>query len=211
MIKNFDKRSVPMYLIILALIIFFPLGMYFLVWRWESNLQNIKRKAMYLNFIGVIILGIVLVYFFINLHVYVNLFDSHMSLDMYSYNFIYTYIYLLIVIASLFIGGKFLNDLCQKYVIYTEFINIRHIKDIKLIQDETLEDIEEIKKNIRLLIERGCLINVRLDDDHLVSTKTVNNDEMLVACRTCGNVCSLNKKQVHCDFCDRSLNVEDSL
>lgn len=210
---NFDKRDMPVYLIILSLIFLFPLGIYFLVLKTDNKLYDIKRISKILKLCGNICLCFMIIYFFLNYNLYVSLIDSHMSLDMYSFKFVYVYVYLLMVTISTLWGGIYLNNKCEKLVIYTEFINIRHIKDINLIKDETLEDIEDIKLNIKKLIEKGFLINIRLDGEHLVSTKTVEKTEemSLVRCKSCGNVKKIDNEEVRCDFCFRKLSKKDRL
>ena len=210
---NYDKRDMPVYLIVLSLIFIFPLGIYFLVLKTDNKLYGIKRVSKILKMAGNICLAFMIVYFFVNYNLYVSLIDSHMSLDMYSFKFVYVYIFLLMFTISTLWGGIYLNNKCEKLVIYTEFVNIRHIKDINLIKDETLEDIEEIKLNINKLIEKGFLINIRLDGEHLVSTKTVEKDEegLLVKCKSCGNVKKIDNDKVRCDFCFRKLNKKDRL
>ena len=211
--KDLDKRDMPTYLIVLSLIFVFPLGIYYIVLKKEKYLINIKRTANILKFVGIVGLTFMIIYFLVNYDMYVSLIDSHMSLDMYSFNFIYIYLFGLIFTISTLKGGSYLNDICEKLVIYTEFINIRHIKDIKLICEETLETEEEVINNINKLIDIGFLINVRLEDTHIVSTKTVdkNDEKKLVKCRSCGNVRVYNKKRVRCDFCCRKLNKKDVL
>lgn len=211
--KDLDKRDMPNYLIVLALIFIFPLGIYYLVLKTENYLCNIKKYSRWLKAIGYIGLIFVVIYFFVNYNVYLSLIDSHMPLDMYSFNFIYIYLLVLTITISTLIGGARLSKLCEKFVIYTEFINIRHIKDIQLICDETLETEEEVKRNITKLIDKGFLINIRLEDNHIVSTKTVDKDlvKRLVKCKSCGNVKTLDKDKVRCDFCFRELNKKDCL
>lgn len=210
---NLKKNDMPTYLIVLSLIFIFPLGIYFIVLKTENYLDNIKRNACFLKMCGYIGFVFVVVYFFINYNVYLSLIDSHMSLDMYSFNFIYIYFYVLMVTLSTLIGGALLDKKCEKLVIYTEFINIRHIKDINLISEETLESIDEVKETIVKLIDKGYLINVRLEDEHIVSTKTVdkNLSKRLVRCKSCGNIKELEKDKVRCDFCLRKLNKKDLL
>ena len=211
---KFDKRDMPVYLIVLSLIFIFPLGIYFLVLKINNNLYDIKKYARLLRRCGFTCLCFMIVYFFVNYNLYVALIDSHMSLDMYSFNFVYVYFCLLVFTISTLSGGFYLNKICEKLVIYTEFVNIRHIKDINLIKDETLESIDEVKFNINRLIEKGFLINVRLDDEHLVSTKTVDKIEEgnLVKCKACGNIRKyVEKKNLRCDFCFRKFNKKDRL
>lgn len=211
--KDLDKRDMPTYLIILSLIFVFPLGIYYIVLKKEKYLINIKRTANILKFFGIVGLIFVIIYFFVNYDMYVSLIDSHMSLDMYSFNFIYIYLFSLIFTISTLKGGSYLNNICDKLVIYTEFVNIRHIKDINLICEETLESTEEVINNINKLIDIGFLINVRLEDNHIISTKTVDKKDgkKLVKCRSCGNVRVFDKKRVRCDFCCRKLNKKDVL
>ena len=211
--KDLDKRDMPTYLIILSLIFVFPLGIYYIVLKKEKYLINIKRTANILKFFGIVGLIFVIIYFFVNYDMYVSLIDCHMSLDMYSFNFIYIYLFSLIFTISTLKGGSYLNNICDKLVIYTEFVNIRHIKDINLICEETLESTEEVINNINKLIDIGFLINVRLEDNHIISTKTVDKKDgkKLVKCRSCGNVRVFDKKRVRCDFCCRKLNKKDVL
>jgi len=211
--ENIDKRNMPGYLIVLSLIFIFPLGIYFLVLKTENHLYNIKKVSRLLFFSGYSVLVFLIFYFIINYPRYVSLIDSHMSLDMYSFSFIYLYIFFLMIIISTIVGGSFLNKKCEKLVIYTEFINIRHIKDISIISEETLETKDEIKNNINKLIEKGFIINVRIEDDHLVSTKTVDkkNNNDLVKCKSCGNIKKLEEEKTKCDFCCRKLNKKDML
>lgn len=197
--RDLDKRDMPNYLIVLALIFIFPLGIYYIVLKNEKYLKNIKRTVKYLKTCGYIGLFFVIIYFIVNYDLYVSLIDSHMSLDMYSFKFIYIYIFVLIITISTLIGGSRLDKLCEKLVIYTEFINIRHIKDIKYICEETLEDEESVKENINKLIEMEYLVNIKLVDDHIVSTKTVEKE--FIKCKSCGNIV----KSKRCDFCDRKI------
>ncbi|MBQ7104344.1 MAG: hypothetical protein IJN90_00620 [Bacilli bacterium] len=197
--KDLDKRDMPTHLIVLALIFIFPLGIYYIVLKTEKYLKNIKRNVKYLKTCGYIGLFFVVMYFILNYDLYVSLIDSHMSLDMYSFKFIYIYLFVLMITISTLIGGSKLNKLCDKLVIYTEFINIRHIKEIKFICEETLEDEETVKENINKLIDLGYLVNIKLVDNHIVSTKTVDKD--FIKCKSCGNIV----KDKRCDFCYRKI------
>lgn len=208
--KDLDKRDMPNHLIVLSLIFIFPLGMYYFVLKAENYLHNIKKYSKWLKAIGLIGLIFMVIYFFVNYNVYLLLIDSHLSLDMYSFNFIYIYLFALMVTISSLKGGKYLSDLCEKYVIYTEFINVRHIKDINLICDETNETEEEVINNINKLVSKGYLINIKLDKNHIISTKTVEKDN-LVKCKSCGNIMNYQKEKMHCDFCYRKLSKKDRL
>jgi len=208
--KDLDKRDMPNYLIVLSLIFLFPLGMYYFVLKIENYLHNIKKYSKWLKAIGYIGVMFVVIYFLVNYNVYLSLIDSHMSLDMYSFNFIYIYIFALIFTISSLKGGNYLNALCEKYVIYTEFINIRHIKDINLICEETNESKEEVIDNINKLISKGYLINIKVEKDHIISTKTVDKNN-LVRCKSCGNIMDYRKEKMHCDFCYRKLSRKDRL
>ena len=208
--KDLDKRDMPNHLIILSLIFIFFFFLYYLVLKTEKYLHNIKKYSKWLNMIGNMGVLFIIIYFIVNYNVYLSLIDSHMSLDMYSFNFIYIYLFALIVTISSLKGGKYLNNLCEKYVIYTEFINIRHIKDINLICDETNESKEEVVTNINKLVEKGYLFNVKVENEHIISTKAVDKDN-LVKCKSCGNVMSYRKEKMHCDFCYRKLRKKDFL
>jgi len=210
-VNKLNVKDMPFYLIILSLIIVFPLGIYFIVLKTENYLTNIKRNANYLKLCGYVGLLFIFIYFILNYDLYVSLIDSHMSFDMYSFNFVYIYVYVFMLTISALIGGIYLDKKCDKLVIYTEFINIRHIKDLNLISEETLEDIEKVKETVMELIEKGYLINIRLEDNHIVSTKSVDKkiDSKLVKCKSCGNIKILDKEKVRCDFCFRKLNQKD--
>ena len=197
--KDLDKRDMPTHLIVLALIFIFPLGIYYIVLKTEKYLKNIKRNVKCLKTCGYIGLFFVVMYFILNYDLYVSLIDSHMSLDMYSFKFIYIYLFVLMITISTLIGGSKLDKLCDKLVIYTEFINIRHIKEIKFICEETLEEEETVKENINKLIDLGYLVNIKLVDNHIVSTKTVDKD--FVKCKSCGNIVEGKR----CDFCYRKI------
>ena len=205
-----DKKNMPLYLIILALVVVFPLGIYYIVLRVVDRLQNIKKVANTLKWVSIIGVLFGVIYFFANYSIYVSLIDSHMNLDMYSFNFIYIYLYIIMIVVSSLVGSIYLNRKCADLIIYTEFINIRHIKDIKLISDENLESIDEVKKNINNLIDKGFLINIRVEGNQIVSTKTVDkkNESNLVKCKSCGNVESLNKTK-RCSFCMRKFSKKD--
>lgn len=205
-----DKKDMPLYIIILSLILVFPLGVYLIVLKVNNRLVNIKKVSNILKVCGYIGLIFMILYFIFNYSSYVSLIDSHMSLDMYSFNFIYIYIYSLMVIISSLLGGFYLGGICDKLVIYTEFINIRHIKDLSLISDETLEDMDTVKDNVNRLIEKGHVINIRIEDNHIVSTKTVDKNN-LVKCRACGNIKKLYSKNTNCDFCLRKMSKKDHL
>lgn len=211
--KDLDKRDMPLYLIILSLIFIFPLGIYYIVLKTDNKLRNIKKVAKTLKYVGILGIVVGVIYFLANYSVYVALIDSHMNFDMYSFNFIYIYIYIIMIVISSLIGSFHLNNKCEKLVIYTEFINIRHIKDISMISDETFESIEEVKENINKLIDLGYLVNIKLSDNHIVSTKTVDKDKSskLVKCKSCGNIETLEEKNVRCSFCMRKLSKKDHL
>ena len=106
-----------------------------------------------------------------------------------------------------------MNKLCEKYIVYTEFINVHHIKDLQLIQEETMESLDEVKANVNKLIEKGYLINVKIVDDHIISTKTVGRkgSSNLVKCKTCGNIKKMQGNMVRCDFCFRKLTKKDKM
>ena len=209
--KNLDKRNMPIYIIVLSLIFIFPLGIYYIVLKVQNNLKNIKKYAKILRLLGIIGVVFIVLYFIKNYSVYVSLIDSHMNLDMYNFNFIYTYIYSFMVTISCLVGSIILNNKCDKLVIYTEFINVRHIKDLDLIMNETQEEEEVVKDTINKLIETKHLMNVKLVNNHIVSTKTVdkNTTKELVKCKTCGNVEVLDRDRVRCDFCLRKLSKKD--
>lgn len=211
--NNLDKRDMPLYIIILSLIFVFPLGIYFLVLKKENHLLKLKKCIKILKFIGLVGLTFIIIYFIANFNHYLSLIDSHMNIDMYNFNFIYIYIISIMITVSCLVGSSYLNKKCEKLVIYTEFINVRHIKDINLISEETEESIDEVKDTINKLIDTGHLINVKLVNDHIVSTKTVdkNISNRLVRCKSCGNVKSLEKDTVRCDFCFRKLNKKDKI
>lgn len=208
--KDLDKRNMPLYIIVLSLILIFPLGVYYIVLKTEENLRNIKKVATNFKIVGFLGILVGVIYFLANYSVYVSLIDSHMNLDMYSFNFIYIYVYIIMVVISSFIGSSYLNKICERFMIYTEFINIRHIKDITIIQDETLENIEDIKNNINKLIKLGYLVNVKVSNDNIISTKTVDKKK-LVKCKTCGNIEILDKDKVRCTFCMRKLTKKDHM
>lgn len=208
--RDLDKRDMPNYLIVLSLIFLFPLGMYYFVLKTENYLHNIKKYSKWLRVIGYIGILFLIIYFIVNYNVYLALIDSHMALGMYSFDFLYVYILSLMIIISSLKGCKYLNNLCEKYVIYTEFINIRHIKDIKLICDETNETKEDVINNINMLISKGYLINIKVENEHIISTKTVDKNN-LVKCKSCGNIMEYRKKRMHCDFCYRKLSKKDHL
>lgn len=208
--KDLDKRNMPLYIIVLSLILIFPLGVYYIVLKTEENLRNIKKVATNFKIVGFLGILVSVIYFLANYSVYVSLIDSHMNLDMYSFNFIYIYVYIIMVVISSFIGSSYLNKICERFMIYTEFINIRHIKDITIIQDETLENIEDIKNNINKLIKLGYLVNVKVSNDNIISTKTVDKKK-LVKCKTCGNIEILDKDKVRCTFCMRKLTKKDRM
>lgn len=211
--KFFDKKNIPVYLIVFNLIFLYPIGVYLLVLKITQSLRNLKLTSKILSTLGY--LGLVggLIYFFINYNVYLSLIDSHMNLDMYSFSFIYIYIFIIIFVISSFLGSNYLNNKCDKLVIYTEFVNIRRIKDIDLIKEETSEDTEEIKDNINQLIKVGALVNVKISEDKIVSTKTVEKqkNKKLVMCKSCGNIEILNKKFVYCSFCMRKIVIKTRL
>ena len=200
----------PIYIIILSLIVIFPLGIYYIVLKTEDKLRNIKKVATNLKLVGFLGMLVGVIYFLANYSVYVSLIDSHMNLDMYSFNFIYIYIYIIMVVVSSFIGYLYLNKICERFMIYTEFINITHIKDIKLICDETLESLEEVKNNIDKLVKLGYLVNIKVSNDNIISTKTVDKNK-LVKCKTCGNVEVLHTDKIRCTFCMRKLTRKDHM
>lgn len=74
-----------------------------------------------------------------------------------------------------------------------------------------MESFEEVTNNVNKLIDKGFLINVKLKEGHIISTKTVdkNSTKKLVRCRSCGNVRELSKDKVRCDFCYRKLDKKD--
>ena len=115
----------------------------------------------------------------------------------------------MISVSSL-VGSSYLNKKCDNLVIYTEFINIRHIKDINMISEETLESIDEVKSNINKLIDLGYLVNIKLNGNHIISTKTVDKKN-LVRCKSCGNIEVLEEKKKRCSFCMRKLNKKDMI
>lgn len=208
--KNIDKNDMPIYLIFLSLVFVFPLGIYYIVLKTKNNLNNIKQISVILKHVGYLAIIIGIIYFLAEYPEYVSLIDSHMNLDMYSFNFVYVYIYIIMIIVSSLIGAYLLNRICDKLKIYTEFINIRHIKDIKLICEETGETLEETKKNIVNLIDKGYLINIKINKSSLVSTKTVDKRN-LVKCKSCGNIEKLYKKKIKCSFCMRELGKKDCM
>jgi hypothetical protein len=208
--KNLDKKNMPIHLIVLSLLFIFPLGVYYIVLRTSEKLHNIKKVASIFKCVGFLGIIIGVIYFLCNYSTYVSLIDSHMNLDMYSFNFIYIYMYIIMIVVSSFVGFFKLNNKCEKLIIYTEFINIRHIKDIDVISEETFETIDEVKENINKLIDLGYLINVKVDGEQLVSTKTVDKNN-LVRCKTCGNIEKLLDNNVNCSFCMRKLSKKDRM
>ena len=208
--KDLDKRNMPLYIIILSLILIFPLGVYYIVLKTEEKLRNIKKVATNFKIVGFLGILVGVIYFLANYSVYVSLIDSHMNLDMYSFNFIYIYVYIIMVIVSSFIGYSYLNNICERFIIYTEFINVRHIKDINVICDETLESVEEVKDNINKLIKLGYVVNVKVNDNNIISTKAVDKKK-LAKCKTCGNVEVLYKDKIRCTFCMRKLTKKDRM
>ena len=208
--KDLDKKDMPVYIIVLSLIFLFPLGVYYIVLKTEDKLRNIKKVSWNFKVIGVLGIGITLIYFLANYSTYMALIDSHMNFDMYSFNFIYFYVYMIMVIVSSLVGSSYLNKKCDKLVIYTEFINIRHIKDIDMISEETLESIDEVKDTINKLIDLGYLVNIKIQDDHIISTKTVDKKN-LVKCKSCGNIEELVDKKKRCSFCMRKLSKKDKV
>ena len=117
--KDLDKRNMPLYIIILSLILIFPLGVYYIVLKTEEKLRNIKKVATNFKIVGFLGILVGVIYFLANYSVYVSLIDSHMNLDMYSFNFIYIYVYIIMVIVSSFIGYSYLNNICERFIIYT--------------------------------------------------------------------------------------------
>ena len=115
------------------------------------------------------------------------------------------------VTISCLVGGYHLYNKCRRLVIYTEFINIRHIKDINMIVDETEESVDTVKKNIVQLIEKKHLLNVKLVGENIVTTKKNNGDEILVRCKKCGNIEALIKDTECCDFCYNKLSRRDKI
>ena len=208
--KNLDKRNMPVYLIVLSLLLVFPLGVYYIVLKTSDKLHNIKKVANIFKGIGILGIIVGVVYFLCNYSVYVSLIDSHMNIDMYSFNFVYIYMYIIMVVVSSFVGFFKLNRKCENLVIYTEFINVRHIRDINIISEETCESLEEVKENINKLVDLGYLINIKVEGEHLVSTKTVDKNNY-VKCKTCGNIEKLYDNNVRCSFCMRKLSKKDRI
>lgn len=202
--KKIDRRNLPNYVIAILLILVFPLGVYFLTIKTYDSLKMIKRTSKVLKLCGYLALVIFVFYLIINLGSYISLFDSHMSFEMYSFKFLYLYIYALIVIISTLVGGYYLDNKCSKLIIYTEFINVKHIKDIKMIADETGEDLETVKKVIQDLISKKYLLSVKLSEDKLITEST--DKDNYVKCSMCGTYMKKSKK-VRCDFCDNKIKL----
>lgn len=207
--NKLDKKNMPIHIIVLSLIFIFPLGIYYIVLKTSNNLSNMRMVAKWLKRIGLVGALIILIYLIFNSGHYISLVDSHMSLDMYNYSFVYFYLYSLMVTISSLVGASYLNKKCDKLMIYTEFINVYRTKDIGLISEETLEDIGMVKRTINKLIESEHLIDVELRDNCLVYKKNIGKSDNLVKCKSCGNVQKLIKDKVKCDFCLRELTVKD--
>ncbi len=205
--KKYEKNNLPNYLIALLIILLFPVGVYFLVLKTENNLKGIKRTALVLIECGYLALAIVTIYLLINFGSYLSLFDSHMNSDMYNFKFLYFYIYSIIVIISTLVGGIHLNKICNKLNIYTEFINVKHVKDIDLICEETNESLEKVVENINKLIDKNYLLNVKVEENHLISTTTVDKNERskYIRCIHCGNYMKKKSSKVRCDFCNKKI------
>ena len=200
---NFDRRNAPTYLIILSLIILFPLGVYYLVLKTENKLKRIKKI---LRRCGTISLILLLIYLFVNFGDYVSLFDSHMNFDMYSFNFIYIYLYGLMVMISSLLGSRYLNRITSNLIVYTEYINVKGIKDIDIIMEETLEDELSVRECIDSLIKHKYLQGVELTEGSILKSEKINKEDKsnYIMCPKCGNYMLKNKKTI-CDFCNNKI------
>lgn len=203
---NFDRKNAPTFLIILSFIILFPLGVYYLVLKTEYNLKRIKRNERILKKIGILSLIFLLLYLLLNFGYYISLIDSHMNVDMYSFNFIYIYLYGFIVMISSLMGSKYLNKITSNLIIYTEYINVKGVKDINIIMDETLEDELSVRECIDKLIKNKYLLGVELTEGNLLKNTTISKEDKknYIKCNKCGNYMIDNKK-IKCDFCDNKI------
>ncbi len=211
--SKLDKRDMPIYIIVLSLIFIFPLGIYYIVLKTKTHFKDLKKSAYLLNLCGCMGLCFVIVYFVINYSDYISMIDSHMSLDMYNFSFIYIYSYSLIFTISCLVGSMYLHKVCRNMTIYTEFINIRHIKDIDLIKEETGEDESTICDNINRLTTTDHLIHVKVSSNKIIFNKGEEKllKDKFVKCKSCGNIMKLEKKNVRCDFCFRKLSIKDKI
>ena len=203
---NFDRRNAPIFLIILSFIILYPLGVYYLVLKSKTNLKRIKRNERVLKKIGILSLIIILVYFLLNFGYYLSLIDSHMNFDMYSFKFIYIYLYGFMVIISSLLGSKYLNNITSNLIIYTEYLNVKGVRDINIIMDETLEDELSVRECIDKLIKKKYLLGIELTEGNILKSTTISKEDKkdYIRCNKCGNY-MFNDKKVTCDFCDNKI------
>ncbi len=202
----FDRKNVPTYLIILSLIILYPLGVYYLVLKSETKLKRIKRTEKILKGCATISLLFLLIYLLFNFGDYVSLFDSHMNFDMYSFKFVYVYLFGLMIMISSLLGYKYLNKITSNLVVYTEYINVKGIRDISTIIDETLEDELSVRECLDTLIKNKYIQGVDLTEGKELKNVTITKEDRknYVKCNKCGNY-MLKKKHVVCDFCDNKI------
>jgi Zn ribbon nucleic-acid-binding protein len=203
---SFDRRNVPTYLIILSLIILYPLGVYYLVLKTETKLKRIKRTEKILKGCEIISLTLLLIHLLFNFGDYVSLFDSHMNFDMYSFKFIYVYLFGLMIMISSLLGYKYLNKITSNLIVYTEYINVKGIRDIDIIADETLEDELSVRECIDTLINKKYIQGVELSEGKTLRNVNISKEDKnsYVKCNKCGNY-MFKKKHVVCDFCDNKI------
>ncbi|MBR4262490.1 MAG: hypothetical protein IKQ35_03920 [Bacilli bacterium] len=203
---NFDRRNAPTFLIVLSLIILFPLGVYYLVLKTERNLKRIKRNEIILRWCGLLSLTFLLIYLFLNFGNYISLFDSHMNFDMYSFKFVYIYLFGLMVIISSLLGSRYLNKITSNLIVYTEYINVKGVRDIDIIMDETLEDELSVRECIDKLIKSNYLQGVELTEGNMLKSVAISKEAKkdYVRCNKCGNY-MLNRKKTICDFCNNKI------
>ena len=203
---NFDRKNAPTFLIVLSLIILFPLGVYYLVLKTEKHLKRIKRNERILKGLGIFSLLFLLIYLLVNFGDYISLFDSHMNFDMYSFKFIYVYLYGLMVMISSLLGSRYLNKITSNLIVYTEYINVKGVKDIDVIMDETLEDELSVRECIDKLVKSKYLLGVELTEGNVLKTVAISKEDKknYIKCNKCGNY-MLNNKKVRCDFCNNKI------
>ena len=109
------------------------------------------------------------------------------------------------MISSL-MGSKYLNKITSNLIIYTEYINVKGVKDINIIMDETLEDELSVRECIDKLIKNKYLLGVELTEGNLLKSTTISKEDKknYIKCNKCGNYMIDNKK-IKCDFCDNKI------
>lgn len=213
--------SIPMFLIFLLIIIFPPVGVYFLVVKKQNSKKGIYSWHRRLIILELLAISIIVIDSISEIREIIYLYDSGMSLDM--INFIpehfWLYIWGSIECVSIFIGCKKLQKMLIKLKIYAGYVNVDNKTSINKLAKKVNVSPCAVKSDLFLLQKEGYLCSFEIDEK---SNKIIYKDNNLdnveeekaskkkktigIKCDKCGAINKIHEFEcIECDFCGNKI------